>query len=113
MFGPCGYVHKVQGMTLDKLMFTPGSAKMMGTSLTAFTRCKGGFQAMLIMGNDDDEHLVEQFNRVPSDDHNLIKITEKLQRNYQATLQRLDKGELYQAVPSDILQPGLTTVRFG
>lgn len=107
-------VHKVQGMTLDKLMFTPGSAKMTGTSLTAFTRCKGGFEAMLIMGNDDDEHLVEQFNRKPSsDDYDLVKITEKLERNYQATLGRLENDALFQAVSSGVQQTELTTVRFG
>jgi hypothetical protein len=88
-------VHKVQGSTLDKLIFSLGTKKMPGTSLTGFTRCRGGFSALVLDKNFDDVHLIDHFNSCDNENFDLVEITKKLDRNYQRTLQRRQQGTLY------------------
>jgi hypothetical protein len=106
-------VHKVQGMTLDKVMFTPGSSRMKGTSLTAFTRCRNGLDGMILSGNDDNEHLVEHFNNVPSPDFDLLDINRRLARNSEATNQRMLQDNLFVPVSTDIMQTANLSVVLG
>ena len=99
-------VHKVQGMSMPKLIMTPGSKKMYGTTLTGLTRCTNGFEGMILPTNYDNEHLIDAFLPHDTDDLNLVKVEEKLNRlatltQYRAEQQTLYTGELpHQHQPS-------------
>ena len=108
-------VHKVQGMSMPKLIMTPGSRKMYGTTLTGFTRCTKGFEGMILPTNYDDEHLIDAFLPHDNDDLNLVKVEEKLSRLAAITRYRAEHGTLYTGAIPDDHQPsnnGPVTMHF-
>lgn len=70
--------HKAQGMSLGKVKFTPGGARSTGTTFTALTRSRLGFQDILIVSNGESNmtKFIANANarRLPQDDMRSIGV---------------------------------------
>jgi len=88
-------IHKLQGISLEKLIMTPGSRRMFGTTFTGFTRAKGGFGCVILADNYDDAHLVDDLNADPGADFDMVGISAKLNAMTVASLARFRAGSLY------------------
>ena len=88
-------IHKLQGISLDRLIMTPGTRRMFGTTFTGFTRARGGFDSIILADNTTDDILVTDLNASPGDNLDLLRILARLEEMASATHSGFLQGALY------------------
>jgi PIF1-like helicase len=102
-------VFKLQGDSLDRLILTPGARRMFGTTYTGITRARGGFNSIVLAGNYSDEYLVDDLNAYPSEELDLVAVSERLARMAARSDERSVLGTLYTGAPLTVT----SSVRIG